>query len=236
MIEKSDGLVIKTIKYSESTLIAKIFTRNHGLLSFIIPGARSNKKSAIGHIIQPTHFLSLDYYYQRNKNLLHIKECKLSCIHYQLLVDFTKKSIAIFYLEVLSKCIHDDEVNVQLYDFIQYEYDKLETTLSDVDLALAPLHYLLGLALQLGFSPHLNSDGRYFHLLEGVFVHYPEGIHTIDAESSRYLRLLLEHKQVSMHFLQRKILLQHLMAYFSLHVPSFGNIHSVEILHEILTA
>ncbi len=234
MIEKSEGLVIKTIKYSESTLIAKIFTRNHGLLSFILPGVRSNKKAALGNIVQPTHFLSLDYYYQHTKKLLHIKEYKLSLIHYHLLTDFTKKSIAIFYLEVLSKCIHEDEVNVPLYDFIQYEYEKLDSTISSVDLPLAPHRYLLGLALLLGFLPHADTPGDYFHLQEGIYVSQPDGIHTLDLTSSKNLRLLLAQKDASINFAQRKILLQYLLDYFYIHVAGFGTIQSIEILHEIL--
>lgn len=236
MIEKSEGLVIRTIKYSESTLIAKIFTRQHGLLSFFIPGARSGKKTALGNILQPTHYLLLDYNYQSNKNLLHIKECRLGQIHYTLMTDFVRKSIAIFYIEVLSKCIHEGEINTSLFDFMKYEYEILDTSTSNASLSLSPHRFLLGLAMQLGFYPHIDTEGAYFHLSEGVFVHYADGSYTLDANSSNHLRQILSGAELTISFVPRKILLQHLLSYFQLHIPGFGAIQSVEILHEILSA
>jgi DNA repair protein RecO (recombination protein O) len=46
MLDKTEGIVLKTTKYSESSVITSIFTKKYGLLSFIVQGIRSSKKQA----------------------------------------------------------------------------------------------------------------------------------------------------------------------------------------------
>ena len=43
MFHKTKGIVLHTIKYSETSVIAKIYTEKLGLVSYMIKGVRSSK-------------------------------------------------------------------------------------------------------------------------------------------------------------------------------------------------
>ena len=66
MIVKTEGLVLKQINFSENSLILKIFTREYGLLSFMIKGAKSGKNKSYG-ILRPMSFLNVVFYFKENK-------------------------------------------------------------------------------------------------------------------------------------------------------------------------
>ena len=78
MLTKTNAIVIKTINYSENSIILKCFTDQYGLQSYLINGVK-NQKGAI----KPSHLLvlnllELEVYHQLNKNLQRIKELKNS--------------------------------------------------------------------------------------------------------------------------------------------------------------
>ncbi|HRB69903.1 MAG TPA: DNA repair protein RecO, partial [Chitinophagales bacterium] len=74
MLDKTEGIVLKTTKYSESSLIVKIFTKKHGLLSFMVQGVRSSKNKQKGNILQPLNCLNLEIYLKEQRNLNKLKE------------------------------------------------------------------------------------------------------------------------------------------------------------------
>ncbi|MDR2283209.1 MAG: recombination protein O N-terminal domain-containing protein, partial [Sphingobacterium sp.] len=43
MLQKTKGIALKTTNYSESSIVAQIFTENLGLQSYLINGARKPK-------------------------------------------------------------------------------------------------------------------------------------------------------------------------------------------------
>jgi len=62
MIEKTQGIALHYTKYSESSVIAKIFTKNFGLKSCIINGVRKKKsKSKLG-LLRPLTLLDIELY------------------------------------------------------------------------------------------------------------------------------------------------------------------------------
>jgi DNA repair protein RecO (recombination protein O) len=119
MLTKTRAIVIKTINYSENSVILKCFTEEFGLQSYLINGVK-NKKGAIkpSHLL-PLNLLDLDVYHQLNKNLQRIKELKCQPIiknmHYSLL----KSSIGIFIGEVLNKTIQaENQADKNLFEFL----------------------------------------------------------------------------------------------------------------------
>src|ERR1700741_3394115 len=77
MLQKTEGIVIHTIPYSDTSIIAKLFTTDYGLVSFMIKGTRGKKTTNKAVFFQPLSVLAIDIYYQENKNLQTIKESKL---------------------------------------------------------------------------------------------------------------------------------------------------------------
>ena len=55
MIIKTNGIVLKYLKYKESSIICKIYTESHGLQSFIVNGVRSTKSSQLSIYLSLIH-------------------------------------------------------------------------------------------------------------------------------------------------------------------------------------
>jgi DNA repair protein RecO (recombination protein O) len=50
---KTKGIVLHTVKYSETSVIVKIYTEKLGLVSYIVNGVRSAKSTAKASMMRP---------------------------------------------------------------------------------------------------------------------------------------------------------------------------------------
>lgn len=235
MLEKSEGLVIKTTRYSESSVIARIFTREFGWLNFHIPGVRSSKNKSKGNLFQPLQYLEMDIYHHPGKNLMKIKDYRPGYIYRKLPFDMIRQSVAIFMLEVLSKCIHEEERNPLLYDFVRQQLIQLDED-ERLDLMM-PATFLLQLSTILGFQP-LASDrdqAEYFHLEDGHFdemAGHPEM--TLDIKTSEVLKRILNDSSSVLTSQERQMLVDGFIRYFQIHIPGFKQPTSLDILRQVL--
>ena len=69
MIIKTRGILLKTTKYSETSLICKILTEERGLKSYIISGVRKKKGKTSAGLLQVMSILDLVVY---DLSLIHI--------------------------------------------------------------------------------------------------------------------------------------------------------------------
>lgn len=236
MLQKSEGIVLKTIKYSETSVITKIFTREYGVYSFIVPGVRGNRNKSKGNIFQPLQVLELDLYYHPNKSLLKLKEYRPGYIYTQLYTDMIRQSVAIFALEVFSKCVHEHEVNETLYDFFRTFLMTLDQS-QDIDI-FAPQQFLLDLTHHLGFKPMIDvpfNERPYFNLEAGTFEKQPSYSQiSLDQKEGLLIYYFLE--QDFQHFTKndRIKLLEILISYYKIHLPNFKEITSLEIIRQVL--
>ena len=60
-MERSRAIVLHQIKYSETSLILKIYTEKEGLLSFIVKGVRGGKGKFRSAQFQPLNVIDLTY-------------------------------------------------------------------------------------------------------------------------------------------------------------------------------
>ena len=58
MIISTNAIVLKTIRYGDSSIISRLFTENHGKVSIIAKGAWRPKKTS-GMILEPMKHIHL---------------------------------------------------------------------------------------------------------------------------------------------------------------------------------
>src|SRR5688500_13994232 len=98
MLQKTEGIVLRTIKYSETSVVTNIYTRHFGLLSFIVPGVRTSKaKRNKAGMLQPMNMLDLDIYFKETQNLLRLKDYRTNYLYQSLPFDMIKTSVGFFY-------------------------------------------------------------------------------------------------------------------------------------------
>lgn len=239
MYIRTKGIVLHTVKYSETSIIARIYTQRLGLQSYIIKGVRSAKSKSKASLYQPLSILEMEVTHRQNRQLQFIRECRRDYAYRSLPFDTVKSTIALFMLEVLAKSIREHEENTELFDFIL-------GSLSRLDEAMKPgaefhLLFMLQLSRHLGFMPHENytESQPYFEMTEGVFTTSQERIHTLDRAQSKLFASLLQqqstgvNESTNLSRSDRRQLLRLLLDYYRLHLENFS-IRSHEILEEIL--
>lgn len=236
---KSTGIVFRSVKYSETSLILDIFTREKGMRSFIVSGVRSSKTKNKASLYQHLNILDLVAYDKDNK-LARIKECKMDHYYQRLTFDVVRSSIGLFVLEVCKNAIKEKEENMELFDFIHSRLTLLDSDVPQNLGLLFPIKFLLELSQYIGFMPHNNYSPEfpYFDLYNGRFI--PEmtekyvssseissSIAQIDKTDIDQLTQLKFSKDL------RSQIIDDLIIYYRLHIDQFKELKTLEVLRSI---
>ncbi len=241
MLHQTKGIVFHSLKYSESSLIVKIYTALFGLQSFLIKGARSQKSKVKPALFQPLTLLELVVYHNERTSLQSIKEVQLSHPFHTIPYNIIKSSIALFMDELLYRTIREEEANSELFGYIWDSSILLDQTEGNV--SNFHLLFLLELAVHLGISPQQNhsKSNTLFNLRDGIFqAEIPNHPNYLDVASSEILVALLNtplpgHASLSLNSKDRHFILEALLRYFEFHLPGFTGIKSHHVLHSVLS-
>jgi DNA repair protein RecO (recombination protein O) len=241
MLHKTRGIVLKTTLYSESSVIVQVFTEKFGIQSYLINGVKKPKAKIRMNMLQPLHLLDMVVYHKINIGLQRVSDLRPSPVFRSIPYDIVKSSIVMFLNEVLYKSIRQQHTDENLFSFIFNAIAWFDATeIADANFHLA---FLLKLSRFLGFAPSLESkhDQNFFDLQEGEFkstppVH-PHFIVKEDAALfiSLYTTPFEKIKEIKFSNRTRRGLLDKILIFYTLHTASFGEIHSHQILEDVLS-
>ena len=102
-LHKTKGIVLRTVKYGETSLIVTMFTELFGLQSYLVNGVRTSTKKGSGkaNLFQPTAILDLVVYHNELKHLNRIKEFRWHFLYQHIFSDVPKNAVALFMIELL---------------------------------------------------------------------------------------------------------------------------------------
>jgi DNA repair protein RecO (recombination protein O) len=243
MTHKTKGIVLRSIKYGETSLVVTLFTELFGIQTYMVNGVRTSKKSAskASHF-QPTAILDLVVYHSENKSMQRIKEFSWAVLYNNLLSDVIKNSIASFMAELIQKCLKQPEPNSDLYNFCEESFLQLDNANKIVSANFA-LFFTLHLTHFFGFrmTDNFSNDNSVMDLQEGHFIdHPPPHPYFIDgkyAELTAQLLKVMQPFELEEFILNReirRILLIKYLAYYALHIHDFGQMKTLMVLHEVL--
>ncbi len=238
-IIKTKGIVFKSIKYRETSLIVDIYTREKGLLSFIVNGVRKAKSRMGASLFQHSSLVDMVAYHKQGGGLSRIKEIKSAFPYTSIPYAIEKSSIALFMLELSRNSIIEEEENYPLYDFLESQFILLDQHTEKV----SNLHikFMLELTKHIGFYPDASgaSDSTRMDLEGGRFVaeHFM-GSYVLDVTESRYIRSLIDTPSEHVHTLSipkisRKKIIEGMIKYYRLHIESFKPLKSYEVLQQL---
>jgi DNA repair protein RecO (recombination protein O) len=243
MLHKTKGLVLRAVKYGETSLIVSIYTEMFGVQSYMINGVRTStaKQPYRANLFQPATLLDLIVYHNDRSNLQRIREFKWCVIYTDIYRNVHKNTVALFMTEVLQKCLTQPEANPELYAFIEDIFIHLDKGDPAVT-ANFPLYFLTNLGQFFGvrIQDTYNEDNIILDLQEGSFVpSKPTHQNYIEGQLCEVTSQLLKTRhpdelhQLHMNRDQRKILLDALISFYIFHHPGFGNLKSVPVLHAL---
>ena len=240
MDDTIQGIVLQSIRYGDTSLIVKVFTRNLGLRSYMVKGAFNRNSNSRAALFQNLHLINYVEASRPNKGSLgYLKDVQLTTVYQSIPFVMNKSAILMYISELLSKTIIEQEQNEVMFDFIVRSLLWLDIV--EQDYANFPLFFTLELTRHLGFYPKANHETGYcFDMMEGSFAHdLPVHPYYFDNENAQLLAQMLnvsidEACRMPLRVSQRRELLDGLIVFMRLHAPVMNDFHSHEVLKTVL--
>lgn len=202
----------------------ELYTREHGRMSFV-----TNKR------MQPLTIVNIVFDEHRSK----LTTVDIALSYKNLLYDPYKLSISFFIAEFLRYSTRNEPTNHPLYDYLRQSLewlDIVEGTFANFHLVL-----MMRLAMFLGFAPDINDyrEGMYFDLREAQFTSLkPLHKDHLNQQESSAIVTLMRMNFATMHLFklnkdQRNQIVDHIIHYYRLHIPSFPEMKSLDVLREL---
>lgn len=240
MYISTKAVLLHKTKYSDNSLIIKLFTEKSGTQSFLIKNAFSKKSKLHYTLFSPLALLEITYNQRKAEEMQFLKEVRIAHHFTQIPFDIVRNSILLFYNEILYKLLFQYGEDCAFYQFIEdsiLEIDQQDVTLSDIH-----IKFLVALSCFAGFAPQPNytNSNCYFSIQNGCFSDtYLHGGDSLSQEASLYLFQILSYLKMNKAITPapkpiRTELLNGLIKYFEVHNEGVKRIESLEILSQIL--
>jgi DNA repair protein RecO (recombination protein O) len=154
MITRTDAVVLKSMKYRDSSKIVTFYSRRFGKIKGIAKGARQ-MKSKFGAALEPLSAVSLILYKKDQRELQLISQCDLLKTYKTIHSELDRLAVGLSIIELLNQVTHDEEGNDALYTLLVQSLDELERAQKHfMNFFLA---FELRCASVLGFMPSLDA-------------------------------------------------------------------------------
>ena len=237
MLTKCQAIVISTLKYGDSDLIAKCFTLERGTVSYLLRGVlKSTKGKLKAAYFQPLTQLYIEEYYKPKSSLQSIKEVKLACHYTSIHVNVMKSSIALFLSEVLTSVLKEESPQEDLFSYLSTSLQVL-----DYEEKVANFHllFLVQLSKYLGVFPHPPKGTQaYFNLNEARFEAIPSDLTSIEGRNVTVLMQLMAMdfnslSELKLNATERQSFLNMFLTYLEIHIIGFKKPRSLEVLNKL---
>jgi len=238
MLTKTRGIVLHTLRFSDTSSIVTIYTELYGRTSFMVRGINNKKSSTKAAFFQPLTLVDMDISFHPGKELHTIKDIRIDIPLAGISIDPVKNALALFISEILYRTLRLSSPDEQLYLFLAQSIQVLDYTQELT--ANFHLVFLLKLTRFLGCEPHFNQqDGACFDLMNGEFVSMrPLHVHYISGSLAEALCQLatVDYFSIGQLTIGRSVridLLKTLIEYYKLHIPNFHVVNSLAVLQSV---
>lgn len=234
---KTTGIVLRCIKYSETSVIVDIYTLLKGLRTYIVSGLGSKKDRSKASCFQHLNILEIVAYDKPANKLARIKEQKIVQHYKTLPYDVRKSSVGLFSLEVCREAIKESEPNAELYHFLEQYFVMLDNTTER--LSNTAVKFLLELANYIGIRPEHNySDTNpYLDMLAGTYVADVSKYTLTHEISEKLYKLMISdwigYSAIVLSKRQQGELLDHMVTYYKLQLDQVKELKSLQVLRDI---
>lgn len=239
MLVKTEGILIYKIKYSETSVILHLLTKDLGVRAFIAKGIRSKKSKTPAALFDYLNVLTVVASQNNHSDLLTIREVSLASANHAPQIDPVQNSIFLFIAEFIHKIVSKPIADSAMYQFvdqsIQY-YLHAPQSMPDFH-----LWFMVKFTFFLGIHPRRNYEAKtpVFNIPHAQFVsasNPAEGAFT-DSSSRmlhHYLSISVEQCGKNMEPLTlRNQLLEEILFYYRYHLEHFSGLQSHEILKSV---
>ncbi len=242
MIETLQGIMLRHIKYGETSVIADIFTRVHGIKSFMVQGVRKSGSKIPASIFQPLILLEI-VSRVHPKNLSYMNDVRVLNPLSAVFFDVRKSALGLFMVEVVHKTMNETTETESSFDWI-YVFANHLNTQPDPPPFFAHL-FLAKIIQLLGSQPNIETyqEGCIFDPQNGGFIVLNSTVSTNDLKLAEAIHALFKHVELvnaddifdftAALLPTRKIVLEILLQYMMWHIPNMKEINSHKVYQDI---
>lgn len=236
---KARGIVLHTMKYSESSMVVFMLTDMLGRQNYMVQGIRGPRsKGNKAALFQPMFVIDFVGLESPRVQMHRMKEVQSAVPFASIPFDVRKSTISLFMAEVLYRLVKEVEPQSPIFDFVVAAVAALDAMTEGV--ANFHLWFLVQLSYYLGFYPgNEYVPGGWFDIREGLFSPVmPQHRLALDADDSRMLATLMAADVSQLDAIrltreQRSGFMSAILNYFGYHLDSISNVRSIEILREV---
>lgn len=244
MIQKSKAVVLKTVEFKETSLIATLFTQKHGKIAVIAKGARRPKNKFAAFLV-PGQMLEVLYYYKQSRSVQTLSEVSYIKQLSELRYDIDKMALSTITMELVSQLIHDNEVNEPVFEFLIRFLPWLNER-KDVSRKIFPyvqirLAQLIGIGLQAQIQASDQVQSGFINIQTGELSDESSGSESIKLNSAqfKFVNQALHSASTSIFSLKlnnRELaeLIEYLDKYFRYHIEGIRPRRSDKIFDQLI--
>ncbi len=236
MLTETDAIILHTIKYSETSVIAHIYTEQFGNGTYIMNNVRTNRSKMA--LFQPLSYVHLSVIRKKDPKQIHrITSISFAMVPANTTTNVYKSTIALFVGEITDRIFKEEEQQFSFFQFLK----SFVLLLEESEQYFANLHilYLLHVCRFIGVTPKNNYSRQapYFSLRQAQFVETNEEYETLTIDDSRLFGKILCTQEitdvVTLNRLERQHLLHIMMQYYDIHICKTENIKSLTVLQMV---
>jgi len=156
MIVKTEGLVLKSFDFRETSRIVTFFTKERGKVKGVLKGIRRDPRK-FGSSVEKFSLNDIVYYEYRNSDIHLVSQCDMKNFFPGFRADLERMTAASYAGELIDNLIPQEEQNAEIYQLTRAFLKSLEST-KDVG-KLVQTFQIKILSLS-GFKPHLEACVR----------------------------------------------------------------------------
>lgn len=233
MFVTTKGIVLHRTKYSDTSIIVKIFTEDFGTQSFIVKNAFSKKTKINQYYFSSLALIEVTFDDHSLHKLSFIKDVNYIYHYKSIPFDPSKNAILFFYNELFYKLLYSSLEDINLFHLMEnalHDLDNSQTYRSDIH-----LFFMVDLLQCLGIAPENDhSDQRpYFSIEDNRFVNISQDNQLyFTLEGSQYFSKLLDHD--SDYFPHKSIRNEVLVGMVNYLIHNNEHIHSIDSLQVLM--
>ncbi len=116
VLVQAQGIVLHRLRHGETSLILNVFTREFGKIGLMAKGARGKSKLASSAGLELFNEAQFVFYRKPTRDLQMLKEWALNAAHSPLREDLDRLTVGSAIMELLSRCLHEEDPHPELYD------------------------------------------------------------------------------------------------------------------------
>ena len=248
MYISSNAVVLRTIPFSDTSLICRLFTKEKGKISIMAKGAR-RKKNPLSSILESGNIIKLQYLFKENRDIQILKEASLDS-NLQIIRNNLDKILTLYaVVDIMDKTTHPLNESPILFRLIKRTLESLSCKKNQSKILYN--FYLLHLTIQNGFRPNLDHCYKCHDILKNFnFLLNGELICSncnniklnkiIDLESIFFIKKLMVTNIEKLNtldinninFIAISLFLEEYMRY---HIEGMSSVKSTTILHKVIS-